>query len=283
MGKVSVWQLMPAREYSGEVLPVQLDPAPASLDESSKMLPGGGYTTFRTFGSNRVMQFDSHFNRLEETARLAGKPVTLAADKVRAALRKAVKSFPSDEKRVRITLDLEQHMGSVYIAVEELRIPSPADYQQGVRTVTRQARRENPKAKLTNFIKTAGAIRKDLPPGVNEALMVEDGMILEGLTSNFFALIDAELWTAEEGVLSGLTRALVLEEAAAAGLVVRLSPVPVESLPRAQEAFITSASRAVLPVVQIDDLLIGGGQPGVVTLDLLARYQARIEAETEAI
>lgn len=283
MGEVSVWQLRPARVYGGEALPVQLDTAPGSLDESSKMLPGGGYTTFRTFGANRVMQFDSHIARLEETARLAGKPVTLPATHVRAALRQAVTSYPSEEKRVRITLDLEQEIGSVYIAVEELRVPAADQYLHGVRTVTRQARRENPKAKLTNFIKTAGAIRGKLPPGINEALMVANGTILEGLTSNFFAIIEGELWTAEEGVLSGLTRALVLEEATATGLVIRLSPVPVDSLPRAQEAFITSASRAVLPVIQIDDLLIGDGQPGPVTLDLLARYQARIEAETEAI
>lgn len=282
MGLVSVWWLLPTQN-NAEAQPVLLDPAPTSLDESSKMLPGGGYTTFRTFGSNRVMQFDSHIARLEETARLAGKPVALPPEDVRAALRKALEHFPAAEKRVRITLDLEQQTGSVYIAVEELHVPSLTDYQQGVRTVTRQAHRENPKAKLTNFINTAGSIRRDLPPGVNEALMVDDGLILEGLTSNFFAILDGELWTAEEGVLSGLTRALVLEEAAAASLMVRLRPVAVADLPRVQEAFITSASRAVLPVVQVDDQIIGSGSPGTVTLDLLDRYQALIEAETEAI
>lgn len=283
MGEVSVWQLSPRHEYSEKAIPVRLHPAPASLDESSKMLPGGGYTTFRTFHSNRIMRFESHIARLEETARLAGKPVILPAAAVRAALHTVVAFFPSHEKRIRITLDLEQEVGSLYIAVEELSVPAAADYANGVRTVTRQAHRENPKAKLTNFINTAGSIRKDLPQGINEALMVADGSILEGLTSNFFAIIDGRLWTAEEGVLSGLTRALVLEEAAAAGLVVHLNPVPIASLPLVQEAFITSASRAVLPVIQIDDLVIGSGQPGPVTLDLMARYQARIEAETEAI
>lgn len=282
MGRVDVWRLLPIQN-NDEAQPVQLVPAPKSLDEASRLLPGGAYTTFRTFGANRVMQFASHIDRLQETARLAGKAVTLPAREVRAALRKAVESFPAAQKRVRVTLDLEQETGCIYIAVEELHVPPAADYQRGVRTVTRQAHRENPKAKLTSFITTASAIRQDLPQGMNEALMVMDGSILEGLTSNFFAVMDGEVYTAEEGVLSGLTRALVLEETAAAGYKVNFQPVRVVDLPRVQEAFITSASRAVLPVVQIDSLVIGSGAPGPVSLNLLARYQARIEAETEAI
>jgi branched-chain amino acid aminotransferase len=282
MAQVDVWRM--SNDPDALLERVNVSPEPGSLDAVSKAIPGGAYTTFRTFPDNRVIQFSAHTARLEETARLAGKPIHLAADQVRAAVRAAAERHPAPEKRLRVTLDLERQPGSVYIAVEALHVPAPADYERGVNVVTRQAHRNNPKAKLTSFLATASELRQTLPAGINEALMVDDdGRVLEGLTSNFFAVQNGEVWTAEEGVLSGLTRALVLEEAARAGVRVRLQPVQADDLAQIQEAFLTSASRAVLPVTRIDGRLVQTGAPGPVTLRLLARYQARIDQETEAL
>ncbi len=282
LNQIAVWQM--TSDLKEPIRAVTLAQPASGLDATSRQIPGGAYSTFRTFSGNRMIQYAAHMDRLEETARLAGTPVQIDRVLARSALRAAVQQFPSLEKRVRLTLDLEQQPGRLFIAIESLVVPTASDYTEGVRAVTRQAHRENPKAKLTRFIATAGEIRQEIPQGVNEALMVaEDGFILEGLSSNFFAIQDGQLYTAEEGVLSGLTRRLVLEEAGAEGIPVVLQPIALQALPMISEAFITSASRAVLPVVQIDGQPVGDARPGPVTLRLLERYEARIQAESEEI
>lgn len=281
-GNVAIWRLPPG---AGAVpQPIAVDPTPTSLDEASRGLPQGAYTTLRTFGGTAVLRLDEHLARLEETARLSGTEVYLDWPTIRAALHEAMTAFDTPDSRVRLTLDTTREPGTIYISLEPLHSPTPEQYEHGVRVVTRQLQRKNPKAKSTTFLASAGEIRRTLPEGCHEAIMVgADGQLLEGLSSNFFAIRDRDLWTAEEGVLSGITRALVLEEAADEGLVIHLEGLPVEELLTIDEAFITSSGRAVLPVVEIDGHPIGRGEPGPITRRLLERYNARVAREVEVL
>jgi len=183
-----------------------------------------------------------------------------------------------------LTIDLQGQVGRVYVLAAVLEIPSLEDYQQGVMVITTPLQRSNPKAKLTGSIRRAEQVRSQMSPGMHEALMLgEDGRILEGLSSNFFAVKSGEAWTAEEGVLSGITRALVLQEIKRAGIPLRLSPVTIDELPFLDETFITSSSRAVLPVRQVDGLVIGGGSPGPLTQRIARLYHERISIELDPI
>lgn len=280
--EVALWRLPPGA--AGALAPFSLQPPPTSLDEASSQLPAGAYTTFRTLGGNGVLRLSEHLARLDETARLAGVPVALDHGALRQALRQALHDFGAAEARGRITVDLTDSPGAVYIALGALRVPSAADYTEGVRAVTRTLHRDNPRAKVTTFLDRAAAVRAALPPGIHEALMVgDDGRLLEGLSSNFFAIREGVLWTAEEGVLPGITRTLVLEEAAALGIPCHRSGIPIAEIAALDEAFITSASRAVLPVVEIDGQPVGDGRPGPLSTALLARYVARLAAEVETV
>jgi branched-subunit amino acid aminotransferase/4-amino-4-deoxychorismate lyase len=111
----------------------------------------------------------------------------------------------------------------------------------------------------------------------------EDGSILEGLSSNFFAIKRGELWTAENEVLSGITRLIVLEEGRKEGLDIHLLPVNYSELPGISESFITSSSRAVLPVVKIDNILLGNGRPGSYTRLLSEKFLVRIKNDARVI
>ncbi len=286
---LSLWEVHFEPDQAALIpLPVEADCS--TLDALSARLPGGAYTTFRTFEGRKALLLNDHLERLGQTASLAGKPVALDTARLRSALRQVVQHTSAGQNlRLRLTLDLEVAPGTVYISAEALHTPPPEAYCQGVQATTVTMQRQLPKAKLTRFIARSGPVRQSLPPEVNEAIMAdEQGCLLEGLSSNFFAWQAGELWTAEEGVLSGITRSLALECAAALRLPVRLQPARREQIPTFEEAFITSSSRAVLPLRQIDETIVGAAQrpdgaPGPLTRRLMAAYQSRLDALIEPI
>jgi len=104
-------------------------------------------------------------------------------------------------------------------------------------------------------------------------MLDEDGYILEGTTSNFYAVRDGVLWTAGQGVLEGVARRLVLEVIANLELPLRLDPVHINNISELDEAALSSSSRAIIPIIQIDGQGIGSGRPGPITRRLLRAYQ----------
>jgi branched-chain amino acid aminotransferase len=114
-------------------------------------------------------------------------------------------------------------------------------------------------------------------PDANEAILCSaTGSIAEGATSNVFFVAQEVLCTPglEVGILDGVTRGKVLELARGAGLRMREPGfVAPEELRSADEVFLTSAVRGILPVTTVDSLRIGNGQVGPLTRRLLALYQ----------
>jgi branched-chain amino acid aminotransferase len=244
-----------------------------SLNSVSRLLPGGVYTTFRTFEGNKVLPLQHHLGRLEASAALLGHEIKLEESIIYAAIRAAVTDYLPGDARIRLTVPLEYDLGEIFISIEPLKSPSEEDYSKGVWVVTYPLHRENPEAKQTSFIKIAEQIRRKLPPGVHEGLLLDDlGRILEGLSSNFFYVRDNKLWTAPQGVLSGITRGLVLAAASAQDLPVVFRAAPITEVPMFDEAFITSSTRSVLPVHKIDDFIIGKGERGPLTQLLSNAY-----------
>ncbi len=278
---ITLWKLTPTGKL--ERLEAYNGPNGETLNSISQRLPGGVYTTFRTFHSDQILPLESHIHRLEESAGLIGIPIVIDREAIHRALRLAVQPYLPGDTRLRLTLDLEQEPGSLYISVELLQTPDPEDYLHGVRLVTIPYQRENPLAKRTNFIDVAEQARRYLPDGAYEGLLVtQDGRLLEGLSSNFFAILPGqaspEVWTAGEGVLSGITRALVLEIVTRLGIPLRLECPRLNQLGLMQEAFITSSSRSILPVRLVDVTRIASGDPGPLTKRLMEVYRTELEA-----
>jgi D-alanine transaminase len=112
--------------------------------------------------------------------------------------------------------------------------------------------------------------------GADEALLVRDGFISEGASSNFFLVRQGILVTpvADWRILPGVTRAFVLQLAREGGIPAEERDIPGEELTQAEEAFITSTFREILPVTSIDGRPVGNGLPGPLTRSLYAAYQA---------
>ncbi|MGP1357005.1 D-amino-acid transaminase [Roseicyclus sp.] len=110
--------------------------------------------------------------------------------------------------------------------------------------------------------------------GADDAWMVEDGFVTEGTSNNAYIVKDGVIVTRHLGteILHGITRAAVLRFAREAQMRVEERPFTVEEAKAADEAFITSASAFVMPVVEIDGAALGEGRPGPVATRLREVY-----------
>jgi branched-chain amino acid aminotransferase len=256
---------------AGALEPLGLSPDMATASAS---LPDGAYTTIRTYGGRGILRLHDHVVRL---ARSAGAPLDGA--ELRAALAAALDATSFPESRLRVTFTPPR----LIVSIEPFTPPDPRLYEDGVRCATVPVHRDRPQAKDTRFIATATSVYRVLPPGIHEGLLLAgDGAILEGLSSNFFAVLDGTLHTEDARALPGVTREVALDVARDL-LPVELTAVTMADLPRVRECFITSASRGVLPVVAIDEVTIGSGRPGSATAEIRRRFEERVAAEAERL
>jgi branched-chain amino acid aminotransferase len=251
----------------------------ASLAASSAELPPGAYTTLRTYGGRGLVRLDQHRRRLEESVALQGHPASIEPAGLRRAVGRALDAEAHPESRLRLTFSPP----CLFAAVEPFR-PLPARvYEEGVACVTLALRRENPHAKDTRFIAEAQGVYERLPENVEEGLILgEDGAILEGLSSNFFAVVDGVLRTEEDRALGGVTRSLVLEVAQGLVPVERRAVRPDEG-PHLAEAFLTSVSREVMPIVRIDGRPVGNGCVGEKTRAIMRGFADLVARELETL
>jgi branched-chain amino acid aminotransferase len=250
-----------------------------TMNMASFSLPQGSYTTFRTYGGSRVLRLGLHLRRLEESVALLGQAGGIRDDLARRALAAALVAEGRPESRVRLTF-APPHL---FAGVEEFIPTDPQAYAEGVACVSVPVQRKNPRSKDTRFIATSSETYRSLPPGTNEGLLVaEDGSLLEGLSSNFFAVVGGVLRTERARVLLGVTRAITLEVAAGV-MPIDETAVQREDLAGVAECFVTSVSREVMPVVRIDGQEVGDGRPGPKTAEIMRRFAALVETEAEAL
>jgi len=148
----------------------------------------------------------------------------------------------------------------------------------GVKIISIDMNRVFITAKTTNYITALMAKKIAQKADAFEALYVNQGMISECTTSNIFAFYKDKLCTPDTNILLGITRHLILG-LAKEKFEVEIGPMSYEKLLKADEVFITSAGKILLPVVQIDNHKVGNGKPGpraqIINEMLLKRYESK--------
>jgi branched-chain amino acid aminotransferase len=176
------------------------------------------------------------------------------------------------------------------IIAAPLSVPPADRYERGIAVTILSASRPTDDAraagaKASNYLANLLAVHEAKQKGAQEALVLgKDGQILEGASSNLFIVKNGTVRTPEPqpGILVGITRATVLEAAAEEGIPVEEGEVRPQDLFSADEAFITSSIREVMPVVSADGRTIGSGAPGSVTKRLHAGYLRAVSRATGA-
>jgi branched-chain amino acid aminotransferase len=255
------------------------------FDAITTALPTGLYTTFRTYaGKTKVIGLRSHLERLYLPAKAEGVALALRRQEdLRIVLSDLLIRFDAPEARVRLILDMSQDHGTMYVMLQAMQ-PLPADiYRDGVFVQISKTSREKPALKRTSFITESAFERKQVGGEIFEILLTNKSRILEGMTSNFFYALNGMLCTAGRGVLIGVTRQTVLSIAKEHDIEVCYRALPLNELDTIQEAFITSSSRGVVPVVQVDGRQVADGKVGQITSKLMHLYEEEVLSLAEEI
>ena len=148
-------------------------------------------------------------------------------------------------------------------------------YESGVNIITSDNTRTIPGAKSTDYIHAIMALNRAGAEGAVESVYVDgDGNVLEGTTSNLFCVINGQLTTPALEILPGITRDVVLD-LARAPFKPQLRPISKSEFVTADEVFLTSSNKEILPVASVNGNPIGTGTPGQVTkriMELFRRY-----------
>ncbi len=244
-----------------------------------------GYGVFdflRTYGG-RPFKLREHIARLAQSAALIGMDeLPWSEEDIRAIVDETLARNAYPEANIRIVITggdspdfiTPQERPRLLVLVTEAHPPPDSWYRDGAAIVTVDEERYLPAAKSINYIPAIIALKKARQAGAIEALYVDRyGRLLEGTTTNIFAFHGAQLLTPAEGILPGITRGVILE------LAVGLYDVCQREMTRADllsadELFITASNKEVVPIVRVDDAIIGDGRPGPRTRDMMARFHA---------
>jgi branched-chain amino acid aminotransferase len=253
----------------------------------------GVYETLRTY--NRVpFLYDRHLRRLRQSAERLLLDVPFDdASLLRAIEQTVAAAGELNEAYIRVLLtrgvgDLNYDPRSTpkpttVIIVKPFEPPPPRVAADGIRISLVDMLRNHPKSvnpiiKSNNLLNNALAMQAAYRSGAEEALMRNyRGELTECSQANFFMVRGGAALTprSEAGLLEGVTRGFIFEIGREIGVDVREETLVPADLETADEMFITSTTRELSPVVNVDGRPVGTGRPGPVTARLLERYQAR--------
>jgi branched-chain amino acid aminotransferase len=258
----------------------------------------GVYETIRTY--NKVpFLLDRHIRRLRASAARLGLDVPFEDSDLSgwiAATMSEAGEMPEAYIRVLLTRgigDLTYDLDatprpSLVIIVKPLdeslaRIDAEGIRMSIVPIIRNHPGSVNPIIKSNNLLNNAIAMQQAHQRGAFEALMCNyRGELCECSQSNFFLVRGGVVLTppSEAGLLEGITRGVIFEIGQEERIEVREATLFPRDLETADEAFGTNTTREISPVVQVDDLTIGNGRPGPITLRLLQAYRQRAQAGT---
>ncbi|MBJ93022.1 MAG: 4-amino-4-deoxychorismate lyase [Rickettsiales bacterium] len=249
----------------------------------------GVFETLRTFGG-QIFTWNRHYERLKRSADVMGLELHDSAT-LRAWATELLAAEPYPESRVRVTVTggvgpastlRGEGPQTTLITTSPLgEVPTVS----GVITVpwARNDRGALVGLKTTSYGENVRALRRARDLGATEAIFPNTrGELCEGTGSNIFVIWEGQLRTPplSSGCLPGITRSLVLELAAELGIEVIQTPLPLQSLPRSDEAFLSSTIRCVQAIHSVDGQALPAA-PGPITSRLAAAFTALTEREID--
>lgn len=170
---------------------------------------------------------------------------------------------------------------TVFLAAHRLVVPDEIRAAGADAITTEDLRWGRCDLKTVQLLPNVLAKERAVRAGAFEALLVRDGVVTEGASANLFAVIGDVIRThpADQRILPGITREIVLELCAEQGLPVSERPIALGELAEARELFLTATTIDVMPVVRVDARAVGNGRPGPIARRLHAAIRARLAGD----
>jgi branched-chain amino acid aminotransferase len=274
---------LPIYYVDGQFVPAE--DAVIPVDDLAILRGIGVFDLLRTYDGKPYF-LDAHIERLENSARKIDLPLPWSHAEIVGVVKATLAKNDIPEANIRIVVtggpsrDFMTSAGQPRLLVLVSPVPKLPEkwYTDGIKLISWEIERPIPGAKSIDYISASLALKKAAAAGAVEALYIDrNGLALECTTANVFAFIKGRLATPGRGILSGITRTVVLT------LAEGLFPIDIRDISRdallaADEVFITGTSKGLVPVVQIDERVIGDGRPGEHTRQLMAEMQRHTEA-----
>jgi branched-chain amino acid aminotransferase len=159
------------------------------------------------------------------------------------------------------------------ITEHPLTLPTPAQVERGIKIITHEYRRDIPSVKTINYIIGVWLQKRVAENQASDVLYHLNGEVSEFPRCNFFIVRhDNTVVTPDKNILKGITRKKILE-LNQQNFKIEEGTITVKDFFTAKEAFLTSTTKRILPIVQIDDLIIGNGVAGKITRQLEAEIR----------
>ncbi|MEZ0610065.1 aminotransferase class IV [Fibrella sp. WM1] len=244
------------------------------------LLRGFGLFDYFITYNGRPFQWDGYWERFANSARRMTLQLPVGKEEVYAILLDLIRRSGQPDVAFRFLLtggyapdSISIVQPNLVILTEPIHNVPESQYEEGIRVMVDDYVREMAEVKTTDYkrvILLAGAMRK---ANASDILYQKDGEISELSRSNFFIVKGNQLITPNQHILYGITRRVVID-LARPDFSVDERAVMLTDLQDADEAFTTSSTKQVLPIVQVDDLVIGDGKPGPISRELLSRFRA---------
>jgi branched-chain amino acid aminotransferase len=273
---------------SGKFVPQE--DAKISVFDHGLLYGDGVFEGLRSY-RGKVFRIEEHIRRLYESAKAIWLEIPMSPDQMSDAVNEAVRINKIDDGYVRLvvtrgagTLGLDPNRCSnpqVIIIADTISLYPKELYEKGLEIITVSVQRNHPAAlspriKSLNYLNNILAKIEGMQAGCIEALMLNHkGEVAECTGDNVFLVRQGMLQTPplEAGILEGVTRDAVIEVARVAGIEVRELPMTKHDVYIADECFLTGTAAEIVPVVRVDNRVIGTGKPGPMTRDLEKRFK----------
>jgi branched-chain amino acid aminotransferase len=274
---------------NGNVVPAE--EARVSVLDNGFAFGDSVYEVMRTY-SGQVFEPGRHFRRLRASAARLGFEIPGTDAELLRQVDALVARAGAGEHYVRIIVsrgvgdcsyDFRNLGAPTVVMIQKPLAAVPArHYEEGIRVAAVSIRRNHPRAldpaiKSSNLLNNILAVREAQARGCDEPLLLnQEGYLAEGASTNVFVVMEGALLTPplSAGILAGITREVVIELASGLGMPCHQKPLHLDTLLGADEAFVTSTTREIVPVRQVDDALVGDGRPGPYTSRLMDAFHA---------
>lgn len=277
---------------NGEFLP--LERARVSVMDRGFLFGDGVYEVIPAYGG-RLFRLEHHLRRLDSSLAAIRMDNPLSDAAWEAVLQRLIDQHPGRDLGVylqvtRGTAEKRDHVipaavdPTVFAMASPVDPPDPALAERGVAAVTLDdIRWQLCHIKATTLLANVLLRQQARDEGAVEAILVRGGEVTEGAASNLFIVAEGLVLTPPKGphLLPGITRDLILELAAEAGIPYAEASIGVAQLEAADEVWLTSSTREVLPVTRLNGAPVGAGVPGPFwrhMTELYQAYKARLRA-----